>query len=142
MNGTTILVADDELYITQILAFKLQGAGASVITANDGGEAYQLTYEHRPDLIITDFQMPIMNGFEFSVKLCEKPQTAQIPVLMLTARGHKLSPNDLLLTNIKELLPKPFSAREVLAKANELLGSSPKTPSATSGGQFPRSAVA
>ncbi|MEE9211835.1 MAG: response regulator [Phycisphaeraceae bacterium] len=121
MQDKTILVADDEMHVTYILTFKLQRSGFRVITANDGGEAYRLACQHKPDIVITDFQMPVMNGFDMCVKLRENPETARIPVVMLTARGHKLSPTEMSRTNIQYLIPKPFSARELLAKIAEVL---------------------
>ena len=135
MNRKKILIVDDELYITQILAYKLKQAGALVVTANDGEEGFKMASEHQPDLILTDFQMPGLNGLEMAVRLKEEPKTHQIPLLMLTARGHKLSPSQLARTNIKGLLPKPFSAREVIAKAAELIGAPQEDdePPATNG---------
>jgi len=81
--------------------------------------------ESRFDLIVSDFQMPLLSGFDLCVRLREEPKTAQIPVIMLTARGHRLAASQLAQTNIKHLLPKPFSTKDLLTKVEEILGPAP-----------------
>ena len=122
MNGKKrIIVADDEPYVTATLATKLRQAGHEVFTAGDGQQTLALAMENLPDLIITDYQMPVMSGYEMSLKLKENQSTSRIPILMLTARGHHLSAQQLALTNIRAIFPKPFSARELVSKVDELL---------------------
>ncbi len=121
MNGKTILVVDDEPPIRFMLELKLGQAGFSVITANNGQEAYKLACEHRPDLIVSDYQMPVMDGLEFCKQLAADPETGGIPVVMLTARGHKVPPAELARTNIKCFLDKPFSTRHLIVQIKELL---------------------
>ena len=121
MQDKTILIVDDEMHVTHILSFKFEQAGATVIVANDGEEAYKLACEHIPDVIITDDQMPVMSGFDMSIKLRQNSETAHIPLVMLTARSHKLIASDLVNTNIRHVLPKPFSAIELLAMVTEIL---------------------
>lgn len=122
-----ILIADDERHITHILAFKIRQIGYEVITADDGQAAYELAREHMPDLVITDYQMPLLDGYDMCVKLSAQEATAQIPVIMLTARGHRLSPSELIKTNIQCLLAKPFSTQDLLARISELLGDDAQT---------------
>jgi two-component system, OmpR family, alkaline phosphatase synthesis response regulator PhoP len=117
----TILIVDDEPHIVHILRYKLERTGYRVETAEDGEEGYELAQELDPDLIVTDFQMPVLTGYEMSVKLHASDVTADTPVVMVTARGHKLSPSELAKTNIRQLMCKPFSARELLAVIEELL---------------------
>lgn len=124
-----ILAADDEAHILHVLNLKLTNAGYQVITAEDGEEALVMALEQKPDLLITDFQMPYMNGLELCQKMRSDPRTKDIPALMLTARGFSLSPEDLEQTNIASVLSKPFSPREVLARVQELIGQ--QNPSAT-----------
>ena len=66
--------------------------------------------------------MPIMNGFELACELKKQPATAEIPVILLTARGHLVDAGEMSLTNIRQLLAKPFSAKELVAKIEELIG--------------------
>ncbi len=116
------LVVDDEAHITHVVSLKLRNAGFEVITASDGEEALELALAKKPDIIISDLQMPYMSGLELSQNLAANPTTAHIPTILLTARGHALSQSDLANTTIREVLAKPFSPREVLSKADRLLG--------------------
>ena len=117
----TILIVDDEPHIIHVIRYKLERAGYRIETAADGETAYELAQELDPDLIVTDFQMPILSGYEMCVKLHESDKTADTPVVMVTARGHKLSDEELAATNIRQLLCKPFSARELLEVISGLL---------------------
>jgi two-component system, OmpR family, alkaline phosphatase synthesis response regulator PhoP len=122
MGIQRIIVVDDESYITTVLATKLRQAGYDVSTAANGEEGFALaTAGDPPDLVITDFEMPVLSGFDMSVKLRQHRRTARVPLVMLTARGHALTPAQLAATNIRIVCPKPFSARELLAKVRELL---------------------
>lgn len=124
MSQRRILVVDDESYITVVIGQKLRQNGFDVIVAGDGDEAYEVACRERLHLIVTDFQMPVLNGFELAVKLKANPRTAEIPVLMLTARGHHLLASELMRTNIQYLMAKPFSAKELAKKVEELVTAS------------------
>ena len=112
--ATHILVIDDEPHITHVVSLKLRNAGYEVTTAGDGEEGYEAALQCNPDLIITDPQMPYLTGIELARKLKETKATAATPVIMLTARGFGLTPDDMAGTNIIDMLSKPFSPREVL----------------------------
>lgn len=129
MGTKHILVVDDELYITSVLSQKLRQAGFEVRTAGDGEQGLALALESAPDLIITDFQMPRLSGFDMACRLRKSDVTAHVPVLMLTARGHRLSADELATTNIKALSAKPFSVRQLMQKVYELLEHVPATRS-------------
>src|SRR3954468_7671366 len=120
--GRHILLADDEAYVTSILALKLRQLGDDVVVASDGQEAFELACKHRPQLVVSDFQMPVLSGYDMAVKLKATSETSAIPVLMLTGRGHLLSAEQLALTNIRHLLAKPFSAKSLLASINDVIG--------------------
>ncbi len=120
-----ILVADDELHIVRIVWMKLTNAGCQVVTALDGQEALTLAQEQQPDLIITDYQMPIMSGMELARCLAKEPNTRGIPIIMLTARGFALSDDQLAGSGIKMVMTKPFSPKELLAAVNDLLSEKP-----------------
>lgn len=119
MPAHTILIADDEPYITYMLASRLTEKGLDVLTASNGEEALALATQRLPRVIVTDFQMPRMSGLELARKLKEQPETANIPLVMLTARGHRLTPTELRDTNIQHLMFKPFSARELMTLLDE-----------------------
>lgn len=121
-NTCTILVADDEAHISQVVSTRLRRAGYEVVVASDGEEAFELALEHAPDLVVTDLQMPYMNGLELALKLRCHAATANTPVIMLTARGYILEDGQAEATNIRLLMSKPFSARELTEKVGEVLG--------------------
>ena len=116
-----ILVADDELHIVRIVSMKLTNAGFQVAAALDGQEALTLAQEQLPDLIITDYQMPVMSGMELARCLAQQPNTRGIPIIMLTARGFALSDDQLASSGVKMVVTKPFSPRELLAAVRDLL---------------------
>ncbi len=116
-----VLVADDESHILNVLSLKLKNAGYEVLTAMDGEEALELAREQRPDLIITDYQMPVITGLELCQRLRSERHARRIPALMLTARGFDLEPAELSAVGIAGVLAKPFSLRQVLTKVEELI---------------------
>lgn len=118
-----ILVVDDEAHITHVVSLKLRNAGYQVTTAADGEEALEQALTESPDLIITDLQMPYMTGLELCVKLREHPTVRDVPVIMLTARGHALDEDELAKTNIREVMSKPFSPRQILESVEAMLAS-------------------
>ena len=121
MSNKRVLVADDEVHILDVLSYKLQNAGLEVITARDGQEALEQARVERPDLLIMDYQMPGLNGLEVCLQLREEAQTRQIPAIMLTARGLDVEQSELDRAGIRVVIAKPFSPREVLSWAEELL---------------------
>lgn len=116
-----ILIADDEPHVIYVVKFKLENAGYEVITSNNGKLAYTLACEHLPALIVTDFQMPGESGLELAIRLKANAETADIPIIMVTARGHRITPTELAATNVKLVMAKPFSPRELIGHIHELL---------------------
>lgn len=116
-----VLLVDDEAHILYVVGTKLREKGYGVLTAPNGEEGLALALAHKPDLVITDYQMPYITGVELCQRLREQEPTRDIPVLMLTARGFNL-PKGVLQNGINAIISKPFSPREVLAKVKELLG--------------------
>lgn len=131
MTSRKVLVCDDEPHILRVVGTKLTNAGFEVFTAADGEEAFSKAMQHHPDLVITDYQMPLLSGLELCAKLRADPSTSGTPVIMLTARGFAMERNDLANTNIRKVLPKPFSPREILRTAQELLGMTPAAATQT-----------
>ena len=122
----TILVADDESHILHVVSLKLRNAGYRVLTAHDGQEALEAAQQERPDLLITDYHMPQLSGLELCRRLKQDASMPQIPVIMLTARGYHLEPQDTEQSGILKMLSKPFSPRQLLATVNEVLESNGK----------------
>ena len=123
MNTKRVLVADDELAILSVISYKLRNAGLEVITANDGRQALELARSEVPDLVIIDYEMPGLNGLEVCLQLRAEAGTAQMPIIMLTAREMDIAEADVKRARISLVMSKPFSPREVLANAEELLSS-------------------
>lgn len=121
MAGSKILVCDDEPHIVHVVSTKLRNAGFEIVTAADGEEAFEAACDAPPDLVITDYQMPLLSGLELCAKLRTEPRTRDIPIIMLTARGFSMSQTDLENTNIQKVLPKPFSPRELLSVVRTIL---------------------
>ena len=116
-----IVVADDEAYILHVVSMKLQHAGFEVMTAVDGEEALELCIAEKPDLLITDYQMPYLSGLDLCKELRSREETRGILAIMLTARGFDIEPEQMIQAGIVAALAKPFSPREVLEKVNDLL---------------------
>lgn len=134
MAGSTILVCDDEPHIVHVVSTKLRNAGFEIVTAADGEEAFEAACNAPPDLVITDYQMPLLSGLELCAKLRAEPRTRDIPIIMLTARGFSLSQTDLEGTNIQKVLPKPFSPRELLGVVRTILEAVPAVSGSTTRG--------
>ena len=128
-----LLVVDDESYLTQLLSHTLRHAGFIVSTAQNGEQAYVLACKELPDLIVSDFQMPVLDGLGLAMRLKETIATSLIPIIMLTARGHQIAPEQIAKTNVCNLLAKPFSLRALKAQIGEALGTAAAT--AASSGQ-------
>ncbi|GJQ30581.1 MAG: hypothetical protein HBSAPP03_24650 [Phycisphaerae bacterium] len=122
-----ILVCDDEAPIRQIIAHKLRAAGHVVHEARNGQEGFDAVAIHgvAPDLILSDYQMPMMSGLEMCARLKTLPQTSAVPVLMLTARGYILDAHDVARTNIRAVIAKPFGVKMLLDRVEDLLGNPP-----------------
>ncbi len=122
MARPLILLVDDEPHITRVVASRLQRAGFDTIEAHDGQAGFETACDKQPSMIFADLQMPHLNGIEMATKLAATESTSAIPVVMLTARGYLANNTQLAQTNIKHLLAKPFSARQLVECAIEILG--------------------
>lgn len=116
-----VLVVDDEIHIVQVVAIKLRNNGFDVITCENGAQALQLATNEKPDIIVADFQMPVMTGLELVQNLRSNPDTADIPVVMLTARGFAIQDRQNEDLKISACVSKPFSPRELLQSIEEVL---------------------
>jgi CheY-like chemotaxis protein len=123
-SGKTVLICDDEAAIRRIVAAKLVSAGYTVREAVDGHQGLQMARESPPSVIVCDLQMPVMDGVAMCVQLRAMDSTRDIPVIMLTARGHMVPDEDIERAAISELIAKPFSARALLEIVNRVTGTS------------------
>ena len=121
MSEKKALIVDDEIHIIQVIAIKLRNNGFEVITANDGQKALDVALEQKPDVIVTDYQMPIMDGLGLIENLRKHEETSRIPVIMLTARNFAIEEQTIEQFKISACLSKPFSPRELLGKIEEVI---------------------
>jgi signal transduction histidine kinase/serine phosphatase RsbU (regulator of sigma subunit)/CheY-like chemotaxis protein len=115
-----VLVADDNADLREYLGRLLEGS-FSVETVADGRAALAAVADHRPDLIVSDAMMPEMDGFELLAALRADPSTAQLPVILLSARAGEESAVEGLAAGADDYLVKPFSSRELLARVHACL---------------------
>lgn len=119
MSGCIFLV-DDELHVAQILGRRLEREGYTIETARDGVEAFDRIRETIPDMIISDLQMPRLDGLGLAEKLKQDGATSSIPVVLLTSRGHRADQETVDRTNIVRLVAKPFSSHEMVKIVREV----------------------
>ncbi len=115
---TTILIADDDAKITEMLRRTLTYEGYRVLTAADGREALTQAQAHRPDLVILDWMMPVLDGPTVARRLREADE---VPILMLTARDAVEDRAEGLDRGADDYLVKPFAPVELLARIRALL---------------------
>jgi DNA-binding response OmpR family regulator len=117
-----ILLCDDEIHIIKAAEFKLSRAGYEVECAGDGEFGWQAIQRRKPDLLITDCQMPRLSGLGLIERIRTNPAYADLPIYMLTAKGFELSQSELMQKwNVLGIIAKPFSPREVLDLVNRTL---------------------
>jgi len=109
-----ILVADDEQQLALAVKIRLQSKGYAVVTASDGQQALQLAAQEKPDLIILDVLMPVMDGYSCLRELNTRFGRGKIPVIVLTARDRM---KDLFeLEGIEDYVIKPFDHEDLLVR--------------------------
>lgn len=121
MAERKVLVVDDEVHIVYVVAIKLRNNGYEVITADNGAEAFELACKEKPDIIVTDFQMPVMSGMELCEKLRQCEETKDTPVIMLTARNFAIEDEQKQALQLSACLSKPFSPKELLRSIEDIL---------------------
>jgi CheY-like chemotaxis protein len=110
-----IVVAEDEPAIRLVLTNKLKQAGYVVHAAANGQDGLALVRQVRPQLVITDYEMPRMDGLAMARAMTLDGALRTIPLIVLSARGHRLGGADVHDTNVQQMLMKPFSMREILS---------------------------
>jgi len=121
MGKPLILVVEDEEPLTMLLRYNLEAAGYEVDAAGRGDEAEVRLKERIPDLVILDWMLPGISGIELCRRLRARDGTAQLPILMLTARGEEDERIRGLATGADDYVVKPFSLPELMARVRALL---------------------
>src|SRR5438067_11485588 len=110
-----ILAVDDEVHICRLVEVNLQRAGYRVSTAHDGVEALEKVRAERPDMVVSDVMMPRLDGFELLRRLKADPGTADIPVILLTAKAQDADVLRGWKGGVHCYLTKPFNPMQLLA---------------------------
>jgi phosphate regulon transcriptional regulator PhoB len=121
MASPTILVVEDEADIRKLVQYSLAQERYKVIEAEDGEQALKLLQRARPNLVILDLMLPGMSGLELCKLLRERQETAQLPILMLTAKAGEADKVVGLEMGADDYLAKPFSPREMVARVRAIL---------------------
>jgi two-component system phosphate regulon response regulator PhoB len=116
-----VLLVEDEAALVTLLRYNLEKEGYQVSSALDGDEALMLIGERRPDLVLLDWMLPKLSGIEVCRQIRRKPETRDVPVVMLTARGEEADKVRGLNTGADDYITKPFSVPELLARVRSLL---------------------
>ena len=117
-----ILVVDDEIYIVHILDFSLGMEGYEVVTALDGEQALEKARSEKPDLIVLDIMMPKLDGYETCKMLKADPETKDVPVILLSAKGRNVDQKVGFEVGADDYITKPFSPRKLVERINAILG--------------------
>jgi diguanylate cyclase (GGDEF)-like protein len=124
----TVLIADDDAAVRRLLSAVLRPRGHTILEAGNGEQALELAESSHPELIVSDLLMPAMDGYELVRRLRIAPNTAQTPVIFLTAEYDESDATELArAAGVTQVLRKPCKPSDVLAAVDHALGESPKT---------------
>jgi two-component system, OmpR family, phosphate regulon response regulator PhoB len=116
-----VLVVEDETSLMTMLRYNLEKEGYRVTEAGDGEEAITVAAETPPDAVILDWMLPRMSGVEVCRQLRRRPETRNVPIIMLTARSEEADKVRGLNVGADDYMTKPFSMVELLARVRALL---------------------
>ncbi len=119
-----VMVVDDETGALTLIGIMLERGGFEVLKARDAYTALDLLKEQTPDLIILDVMMPGMNGIELCRRIRATPQTSEVPVLILSARGDQESIEEGLDAGANDYLSKPILHHDLITKLRDMLNNS------------------
>ena len=120
LEGNTVVVVDDDALICQNIS-NILNTYMEVYTASNGEDALKVIAEHNVDLVLSDVEMPVMNGIELSRRLAHDEKTDAIPFLFLSAKNEQSDRLLGLLSGAIDYIPKPFSVSELMVKVNNIL---------------------
>ena len=121
-----ILIIEDDRSTVRLTEYTLQQAEYEVITAPDGFEGLRKAVSEHPDLIILDVMLPGLDGYEVCHRLRQKPETANLPILMVSAKARQNDKDVGLKMGADAYLAKPVDPSEILAKVEALLAGTSK----------------
>jgi CheY-like chemotaxis protein len=121
MAGEKILNIDDSPTVQRLIEMILSSQGYQVVLASDGEEGIEKAKSERPALILVDFVMPKMNGYQVCKVLKDDPEFRDTPIILVTSKGDKVGSKFVDVLGISEYFTKPFQPEELLAKIREVL---------------------
>jgi two-component system phosphate regulon response regulator PhoB len=119
-----ILVVDDDPFIRELLTLKFRNAGYEVEAAEDGEAGLAAAFACPPDIVLLDWMMPRLSGPEVCLRLRAVPETADVPVILLTAKAQEADMQEGFAAGASDYALKPFSPRELVSRVNDALGRS------------------
>jgi two-component system phosphate regulon response regulator PhoB len=122
-----VLVVEDEKDLAELLTYNLRRTGYLVASAPTGLRALQAISERRPDLILLDIMLPELSGTEVASRIRSNPETASIPIIMLTAKGEEVDQLVGLTVGADDYVTKPFSMKVLLARVEAVLRRTTRT---------------
>ncbi len=117
-----ILIADDEAFMLRLLEMTFKKGGFEVVSCRDGREALSMATTALPQLVVLDVMMPGLDGMGALRELKGNPATKDIPVVMVSAKGHALTKVEAEQAGAAMFLTKPFSPNQLLSEAKKILG--------------------
>ena len=117
----TVLVVDDDPVILRLLEVNFEMEGFAVLTAGDGAEGIEVARARQPDVVVSDVMMPKMNGLEMVAALKADPETAAIPVLLLSAKAQADDVRLGLAAGADDYVTKPFEPHDLVERVTKLL---------------------
>ena len=117
-----VLAADDDEDILELVAFRLERSGYTVVRARDGEEAVELARQAKPDLAVLDVMMPKLDGFEVTRRLRADEATRRMPIILLTARAQDADLQRGFEAGADDYVRKPFSPQELQMRVQSILG--------------------
>ncbi len=117
-----IVLAEDEPQIARLVEFKLKKEGYQVVSKGNGEEALAAIKAEKPDLILLDVMMPVMDGYEVLRRVKEDENLKNIPVVMLTAKAQERDVVKGIDLGADDYITKPFHPAELLARVKRILG--------------------
>jgi len=118
---TKVLIIDDEPDIVEFIEYNLRREQFDTRRASDGPAALRQAREEQPDIVLLDLMLPGIDGLEVCRQLRQSPETAHIPIIMLTAKGEEADVVSGLEVGADDYVPKPFSMRLLLARMRAVL---------------------
>ncbi|MCK6370825.1 MAG: response regulator, partial [Gammaproteobacteria bacterium] len=119
--GPLALVVDDSITMRRVTQRLLERNSFRVVTAKDGLEAISVLQDHRPDIILLDIEMPRMDGYEFAKHVRNNPDTADVPIVMITSRVSEKHKARAIEVGVNDYLGKPYQERGLLAAVRQQL---------------------